>query len=79
MHRYGNEKKYGCTKARSFIQAQPEPEPEYEPEPVQPRPEYRKSQYLPGERLLKTLNNVKIKPLDLKTLEKSISEILSTF
>ena len=43
--------------------------------------EVKKKKYLPGERLLRQLGKkkAKVKPLDMKLLEKSISEVLSSF
>jgi hypothetical protein len=78
MNRYSNS--YGRQKPKSIIREdkqetyidQDQEMPEYIQQPV-----VRK--YLPGEKLLKKLNEVKKKPLNLKILEKSLSEVLSSF
>jgi hypothetical protein len=76
MHRYSNSKTYGFTAPQSYFKP-------YEAEPVEPvaiqqKPPPRR--YLPGERLLQKLNKAekKKKPLDMKTIEASISEILDS-
>ena len=90
MHKYNNTKRYAFNAVRSNFteHKEPEPEPEFEPENFPPPPKLtRATQYLPGERLLKSINKTKIKrekaglpfPLDLKILERSISSILNQF
>ena len=78
MHKYTNSKRYGMTSVKSEFRAY-EPEPVSVPEPFsqaisRPKP----NRFLPGEKLLKKLNTnkQKMKPLDLKMIEKSISDIL---
>jgi hypothetical protein len=83
MHRYNNNANYGFTSVRSAFKAN-EPEPMYDEEPIQEAPAPIKQpakRYLPGERLLKKLSKQaeKKKPLNMKILEKSISEILDEF
>ena len=82
MHRYSNNANYGFTAVRSVFKAN-EPKPMYD-EPVLASPQQdtqRVRRYLPGERLLKKLNQQeeKKKPLNMAILEKSISEILDKF
>jgi hypothetical protein len=80
MHRYNNSSKYGFTAVKSEFKCSEPDEPVYEEEPVaiQQKPTRK---YLPGERLLKKLSQQeeKKKPLDMKIIEKSISEILDKF
>ena len=79
MHRYNNKANYGFTSVRSEFKSY-EPEPVYM-EPMQPMEIQKpKNRYLPGERLLKKLNQQeqKKKPLNMKVIEQSISEILDS-
>ena len=80
MHKYNNSTNYGMTSVKTSFRAY-EPEPERQPEQMQlVAPQKSPNRFLPGERLLKKLNkqNIKSKPLDMKMIEKSISEILDT-
>ena len=82
MHRYNNSVNYGFTSVRSVFKAN-EPKPMYD-EPVLASPQQttdRVRRYLPGERLLKKLGKQeeKKKPLNMAILEKSISEIWTSF
>jgi hypothetical protein len=92
MHKYSNTKRYAFNAVRSNFtehkEHEPEPESEFEPENFPPPPKLtRETKYLPGERLLKSINKTKIKkgkagipfPLDLKILERSISSIVNQF
>jgi hypothetical protein len=76
FNRYSNKKNYGFTAPQSYFKPY-EAEPD-EPVPIQQKPPPRR--YLPGERLLQKLNKAekKKKPLDMKTIEASISEILDS-
>jgi hypothetical protein len=78
MHKYNNLSKYGMTAVKSSFQAY-EPEQPQQPEQMQLVAPVKQNRFLPGERLLKKLNKPsKSKPLDMKMIEKSISDILDT-
>jgi len=90
MHKYTDNDNYSKFKTRSIIREFKETpisnndplDNNYNEEPLQSYQEtieeVKKKKYLPGERLFKKLskNKAKIKPLDMKLLEKSISEVL---
>jgi hypothetical protein len=95
MHRHTDNENYSKFKTRSIIKEFKEPLPDNlesrvtnsynDEQPLQSYEEtieeVKKKKYLPGERLLKQLGKkkAKVKPLDMKLLEKSISEVLSSF
>jgi hypothetical protein len=91
MHRHTDNENYSKFKTRSIIKefkeipVQDNVDQLYDEQPLQSYEEtieeLKKKKYLPGERLLKQLGKkkAKVKPLDMKLLEKSISEVLSSF
>ena len=87
MHKYNN-RPYGMpVMTRTIPRADLPVEPEQRNLPsigkIQNKPiepvEYQKNKYLPGERLLKSLNkqNIKNKPLNTKVIKKSIEGVLN--
>ena len=81
MHKYGN-KNYSVTAVKAvFIPYEEEREIEIEAPDTSTTPTKKSCKYLPGERLLKKINKEQKnkKPLNMKTIEKSISKILKGF
>jgi hypothetical protein len=82
MNKYTNDRSYGRMKPKSIV-FENKPDVVHnlheQPEQQEFKQVSNRGNYLAGERLLKKLNSVPKKPLDLKILERSLAEVLSTF
>jgi hypothetical protein len=82
MNKYTNDRSYGRMKPKSIVfENKPDVVHDLHEQPEQQefKQVSNRGGYLAGERLLKKLNSVPKKPLDLKILERSLAEVLSTF
>ena len=77
MHKYNN-KPYGMPVMTRIIPRVDLPVETIQNIPIEPVKD-QKNKYLPGERLLKSLNkqNIKNKPLNMKVIKKSIEGVLN--
>jgi hypothetical protein len=83
MHKYANQKNYAFTSpSLNFKRYEPPVEvPQQQTQAPQAQTQAQRVKfYLPGERLLKKLNKAeeKKKPLNMRIIEQSISDILDT-